>query len=95
MEEVRAEILDENSFSELFEKYDQIVFIGDGAEKFTSCLDEAKSAKATIVGCRPQAKYMLKPVLNMWNKKEFKDVAYFEPFYLKDFVAGVSKKSLI
>lgn len=95
LSDVKAEILDENSFSDLFESYDQIVFVGDGAEKFRKCLDEVKIGKATIVDCRPEAKYMAQLTLDKWNKKEFKDIAYFEPFYLKDFVAGVSKKSLI
>lgn len=93
--DVKAEILDENSFEELFQEYDQVIFVGDGAGKFRSCLNESKLEKATIVECRPYARYMLPPTLDMWNKKEFKDIAYFEPFYLKDFVAGVSKKSLI
>ena len=93
--DVKAEILDENSFGELFQEYDQVIFVGDGAGKFRRCLNESKLEKATIVECRPDARYMLTPTLDMWNKKEFKDIAYFEPFYLKDFVAGVSKKSLI
>ena len=93
--DVKAEILDENSFEEMFQKYDQVIFVGDGAGKFRSCLNESKLEKATIVECRPDARYMLTPTLDMWNKKEFKDIAYFEPFYLKDFVAGVRKKSLI
>jgi tRNA threonylcarbamoyladenosine biosynthesis protein TsaB len=95
LSDVKAEILDENSFCELFDKYDQLIFIGDGAEKFTSCLSEEKRRKSVIVGCRPDARYMAIPTMDMYNKKEFKDIAYFEPFYLKDFVAGVSKKSLI
>ena len=93
--DVKAEILDENSFSGLFSRYDQIIFIGDGAEKFRTCLDEGKLSKSTIIGCRPDARYMAPSTIKAYNKKEFKDVAYFEPFYLKDFVAGVSKKSLI
>ncbi|MBO7321191.1 MAG: tRNA (adenosine(37)-N6)-threonylcarbamoyltransferase complex dimerization subunit type 1 TsaB [Bacteroidales bacterium] len=93
--DVKAEILDENSFGELFQEYDQVIFVGDGSGKFRSYLNESKLEKATIVECRPDARYMLTPTLDMWNKKEFKDIAYFEPFYLKDFVAGVSKKSLI
>ena len=93
--DVKAEILDENSFSGLFSRYDQIIFIGDGAEKFRTCLDEEKLSKSTIIGCRPDARYMAPSTIKAYNKKEFKDVAYFEPFYLKDFVAGVSKKSLI
>jgi tRNA threonylcarbamoyladenosine biosynthesis protein TsaB len=37
---------------------------------------------------------MLQPALKSLRKAEFKDVAYFEPFYLKEFVATVSKKKL-
>jgi tRNA threonylcarbamoyladenosine biosynthesis protein TsaB len=93
--DIKAEILDENSFENLFAQYDQVIFIGDGAEKFKVCLDEAKKGKSTIIGCRPDARYMVMPAIEAYKKEEFKDIAYFEPFYLKDFVAGVSKKSLI
>lgn len=93
--DVRAEILDENSYNDLFDKYDQVIFIGDGAGKFRSSLSEEKLSKSVIIECRPDARFMAVPSILRWNKKEFKDIAYFEPFYLKDFVAGVSKKSLI
>lgn len=93
--DVMAKVLDEDSFDDLFGQYDQIIFVGDGAEKFRTCMNGNKAAKSVIVDVRPNAKYMLNPAEVKWNKKEFKDVAYFEPFYLKDFVAGVSKKSLI
>lgn len=95
LSDVKAEILDENSFEELFTNYDQVIFIGDGAEKFDVCLNDEKRSKATIIGCRPDARYMAGPAVSSYKKEEFKDIAYFEPFYLKDFVAGVSKKSLI
>jgi hypothetical protein len=38
---------------------------------------------------------MLTPALKSLQKKEFKDVAYFEPLYLKEFVIGISKKSIL
>lgn len=93
--EVTAKVLDEGSFEELFSQYSQIIFTGDGAGKFRTCLNDEKLAKSIFAEVRPDAKYMISPAIEMWNKKEFKDVAYFEPFYLKDFVAGISKKSLI
>ena len=37
---------------------------------------------------------MLHPVQQTWTERRFEDVAYFEPFYLKDFVATVSRKKL-
>ena len=93
--DITAEVLDENSFNEDFEKYSDIIFIGDGAVKFKDVLNEKHLAKSTFTECCPLATYMAIPTLEVWNKKEFKDVAYFEPFYLKEFVAGVSKKTLI
>jgi tRNA threonylcarbamoyladenosine biosynthesis protein TsaB len=37
---------------------------------------------------------MLQPALRAYRERRFEDVAYFEPFYLKEFVATVSKKKL-
>lgn len=91
--EVRAMVLDGGSFNEELKKYDEIVFIGDGAGKFKSCLSEEQAARNQFIQTYPSAEYMLSPVLKMWKEKIFEDVAYFEPFYLKNFVAGISKKS--
>ena len=44
--------------------------------------------------CCPKASSMLHPALKALEEKKFEDVAYFEPFYLKDFVATVSRKNL-
>lgn len=68
-----------------------VLFIGDGAEK---CREVLGHPNAHFYGCRPEAASMLHPVLRAWEEKRFEDVAYFEPFYLKDFVATVSKKRL-
>ncbi len=38
---------------------------------------------------------MARPATEALNKKEFEDVAYFEPFYLKEFITTVSKKKII
>ena len=40
----------------------------------------------------PSAKYLIKKSVEKFNRKDFEDVAYFEPFYLKDF-HGIKKKS--
>ena len=68
-----------------------VLVIGDGAEK---CREVLAHPNARFIGCRPEAASMLHPVLQAWEEKRFEDVAYFEPFYLKDFVATVSKKRL-
>ncbi len=68
-----------------------VLFVGDGAGK---CTDVITSPNASFAGICPDARGMLHPILKEYNEKRFKDVAYFEPFYLKDFVATVSKKKL-
>ena len=86
-----AEIIDENSFSELLEK-NRIVFFGDGAAK---CKNILKHNKNTVFlnDIFPSAKDMILLAENAFMNKQFENVAYFEPFYLKDFVAGKKKKS--
>ena len=83
-------IVDENSFSEYLEQ-GPCLFIGDGAGK---CQDVIKHPNAYFIQCNPKASAMLVPATIAYNEKRFEDVAYFEPFYLKEFVATVSKKKL-
>lgn len=88
---ISAEIVDEAFLAEeLTEK--QIVFFGNGSEK---CRQMLKSPNALFVSeVEASAKYMCDLAWKMYIKKQFEDVAYFEPFYLKDFIATVSKKNL-
>ena len=88
--ETAPAIIDENSFAEQLEQ-GQCLFIGDGAGK---CADVIKHPNAHFVQCNPKASAMLVPAMNAYKEKRFEDVAYFEPFYLKEFVATVSKKKL-
>lgn len=83
-------IIDENSFAKELEE-GPVLFIGDGAGK---CADVLKHPNANFCQCHPKASAMLSPALEAFRKGDFKDVAYFEPFYLKEFVATVSKKKL-
>ena len=83
-------IVDENSFAKELEE-GPVLFIGDGAGK---CADVLKHPNANFCQCHPKASAMLSPALEAFRKGDFKDVAYFEPFYLKEFVATVSKKKL-
>lgn len=85
--ETEARILDENSFKELENK--KILFIGDGAKKAAEILQIAGAEFNSEV--YPSAKYLIKKSVEKFNKKEFEDVAYFEPYYLKEF-QGVKKK---
>ena len=81
-----AEIIDENSFSD-FLKQDKVAFIGDGAEKTKALL----SGNENAVYDQPfvvSAEGLLTEAERKLQCTEFEDVAYFEPFYLKDFVAA-------
>lgn len=83
-------IIDESSFADILDN-GPVLFIGDGAGK---CADVITHPNASFLQCQPKASAMLAPALAAYHAKEFRDVAYFEPFYLKEFVATVSKKKL-
>ena len=83
--ETRAQILGENSFQEYLEK-GKVTFIGNGVEKFKKICSH-KSADF-VVGKLPSAAEMVVLASERFSKKQFEDVAYFEPYYLKDFQAG-------
>ena len=88
--ETTPTIVDENSFAEYLEQ-GHVLFIGDGAGK---CADVIKHPNAHFCQCNPKASAMLEPATKAYSSQKFVDVAYFEPFYLKEFVATVSKKKL-
>ena len=67
-----------------------VVVIGDAAEKCRNIT----GADALYIQAYPEAKAMLRPAMRELEHKNFADLAYFEPFYLKDFIATVSKKKL-
>ena len=83
-------IIDENSFAEYLEQ-GPVLFIGDGAGK---CADVIRHPNAHFCQCHPKASSMLAPAIVQLRAGNFQNVAYFEPFYLKEFVATVSKKKL-
>jgi tRNA threonylcarbamoyladenosine biosynthesis protein TsaB len=83
-------IIDENSFADILEQ-GPVLFIGDGAGK---CADVIRHPNARFCQCNPTASAMLQPAIEALKEKRFEDVAYFEPFYLKEFVATVSKKKM-
>lgn len=84
--EVRAEIIDENSFSEFLED-NILVFGGDGAEKCKPALGGHQNA-VFIDDFKVSARFMVPLALRRFEMHTFENLAYFEPFYLKDFVAG-------
>ena len=68
-----------------------VLFIGDGALK---CRETIQSPNAFFAEAFPTAMAMAPLAEAAFHEKRFEDVAYFEPFYLKDFVATVSRKKL-
>ena len=88
--ETTPTIVDESSYAEYLEQ-GPVLFIGDGAGK---CADVIKHPNAHFCQCNPKASAMLEPAMKAYSSQKFEDVAYFEPFYLKEFVATVSKKKL-
>jgi tRNA threonylcarbamoyladenosine biosynthesis protein TsaB len=86
--EVQAEILTANSFEEISDK---IHFIGDCAEKAKTVLNNSNFIFHEDV-FYPSANEMSGLSYKKFQENNFEDVAYFEPYYLKDFMATVSKK---
>ena len=88
--EVEAKIVGPDSFAgELAEG--AVLFIGDGALK---CREVLTSPNAFFKEADPLAGAMAPLAEAAWQEKRFEDLAYFEPFYLKDFIATVSRKKL-
>ena len=88
--EVEAKVIGPDSFAgELAEG--PVLFIGDGALK---CREVLTSPNAFFQEADPLASAMAPLAEAAWQEKRFEDLAYFEPFYLKDFIATVSRKKL-
>ena len=84
---VQADVVDENTYAEFL--VNEIIFFGDGALKCQEIINH-KNAKF-IEGIHPSAKNLGILAKVKFDNKDFEDVAYFEPYYLKDFVAGKKK----
>lgn len=91
VEKIRAMVIDEESFRDLAAKKKLILF-GSGADKL---LDILKNDQIQIVqGFKLSASFMVPLALNKFGDSAFEDLAYFEPYYLKDFITTVPKKKL-
>lgn len=89
LEIVSAKIIDEASFEEKLANQ-KIYFFGDGAAKCQEALNH-KHADFSYLG-EPSARYMGLLAYQKFEKQEFENLAYFEPYYLKEFLAIKSKK---
>lgn len=87
-----ADIVDENSYLDFLEKQ-PVYFFGNGAAK---CREKITHPNAHFIdNIRPQAKMMFPLAEKAVALQDYKDVAYFEPFYLKEFVATKSKSKVL
>jgi tRNA threonylcarbamoyladenosine biosynthesis protein TsaB len=86
--EIQAEIITENSFETISET---VYFVGDCSEKCQSVLVKSNFVFLEEVKY-PSAKEMSVLSFSKFKNSDFEDVAYFEPYYLKDFMITTSKK---
>lgn len=92
IKKTEAEIINEKSYSKLLQTQN-IYFFGNGSLKFENTIKHPNSH--FLKDIYASAKYMANLAEKAFEQKKFKDLAYFEPFYLKDFVALTSKKNLL
>ncbi len=91
IKDISAEIIDADSFVNIPESK-KIIFFGDGS---TKCKEVIKRNNAHFVDdFAISATFMCRPVFQAFINSEFEDVAYFEPFYLKDFITTRSRKNI-
>lgn len=89
--QTQALVIDSDSFKNYLDKL-PIYFMGNGADK---CVETIQHPNAHFIkNIVPRAKNMIPLAEMAMAKEQFEDVAYFEPFYLKEFVATKSKKLL-
>jgi tRNA threonylcarbamoyladenosine biosynthesis protein TsaB len=89
IKETSADIITASSYSDRL-KSEKIIFFGNGADKCRSAITSTNAIFAE--GFSLSASYLHKPSVNALREKRFEDVAYFEPYYLKEFIATIPKK---
>ena len=90
--ETSADIIDGDSFCDLLENH-EILFFGNGSDK---CRDMIRHSNAVFGGgVKPLAASMALLAEQAFKNRDFVDTAYFEPFYLKQFVATIAKNKVI
>lgn len=92
IKEIEAQVIDETTFKgDLKDK--KILFFGNGAIKCKTTINHHNAFFTDDF--LPSAQFMIPMALKAFSNHTFEDIAYFEPYYLKDFVATVSQKNLI
>lgn len=92
LNDVEAVVVAENSFDDLLLEH-RILYFGNGAAK---CCEVLTHSNAVFIdGITTSAVNMVKIATEKLEQKNFVDVAYFEPFYLKNFIATKAKNSVL
>jgi tRNA threonylcarbamoyladenosine biosynthesis protein TsaB len=89
---VSAEIIDKHFLSELLENH-KILFFGNGAEKCKTIINHKNAFFAGPMST--SAQFMQTISEEKFKNKEFENVAYFEPFYLKNFIATIPGNKIL
>ena len=92
LNEINNVILDKNSFSQYLAS-GKVAFFGSGSDKFSTLINNSNAL--FIKNIEPLARFMFPFIKLHFEKKEFVDVAYFEPFYLKPFIPTTKPKQLL
>lgn len=85
LEKTNAKILNDSSFLSYLEK-GKVIFIGNANDKFKTVCSHPNAVY--VDDALPSANEMCSEAYFKYKKSDFENVAYFEPFYLKDFVGG-------
>ena len=84
MQDCINQIIEETTWTEIYERK-RMVFCGNGAPK---CKELLSHPNCLFSGTLSSARYLIPSAFRRYQQQQFEDVAYFEPFYLKEFVAG-------
>jgi tRNA threonylcarbamoyladenosine biosynthesis protein TsaB len=90
--DIEAKILDSSSYADLLNSK-KILFFGNGSLKVNGVINHPNAL--FLDNFLPSARFMITIASRLYNQNRFEDVAYFEPLYLKDFVATIAKNKVL
>ena len=91
VQKIEARIISEGTFDEVFEKH-KVLFLGSGAAKCSKVIRHPNAG--FLEGFHPLAQHQAQIAWKKYTQEDYVDVAYFEPFYLKDFVPTKPRNKL-
>lgn len=92
LKEISAEIIEKDSYHHQLEK-GRIVFFGNGADKCSEIISHKNAL--FVSNFELSAEFLISPSTRALEQKSFEDIAYFEPFYLKDFIGTIPRKNIL